>query len=224
MPAPIAALVFDMDGTLVDNMRYHEQAWIAFFKRRGQDIDPPTFFAQTAGRHNREIMHDWISPSLTQEELAALAEEKESLYRQLYAPHRKAVAGFTAFAAQARAAQLKLAVATSSPPVNVAFILDALELRTYFDVVVDASNVQRGKPHPDIYLAAAQQLGVQPSQCIAFEDAPAGVESANAAGMPCVALTTYLDVKAFAKHTNVLACVADFTQLNLKTLLGSNAS
>jgi beta-phosphoglucomutase family hydrolase len=224
MPSQIAALVFDMDGTLVDNMRYHEQSWVEFFKRRGRDIDPESFFKQTAGRHNREIMLDWIGASLTQEELAALAEEKESLYRELYAPHRKAVIGFEAFAVQARAAGLKLAVATSAPPANVAFILDALDLRKYFDVVVDSSGVKRGKPHPDIYLAAARQLAVPAECCIAFEDAPAGVASAQAAGMPCVVLTTYLPARAFAQHRNSLVCVPDFTHLNLATLLGVKAA
>jgi beta-phosphoglucomutase family hydrolase len=223
---PLQALVFDMDGTLVDNMRHHEQAWIEFFKRRGRSIDPPTFFAQTAGRHNREIMLDWVSPTLTPQDIANLAEEKEALYRSLYAPQRKAVTGFDAFAAQARAAGLKLAVATSAPPANVAFILDALNLRRYFDVVVDATSVKRGKPHPDIYLAAAQQLGVQAAQCMAFEDAPAGVESALAAGMQCVVLTTYLKAQDFARYCksgNIAACVPDFTPLDLELLHGSTA-
>jgi beta-phosphoglucomutase family hydrolase len=223
MPAPIAALVFDMDGTLVDNMRYHEQSWIEFFKRRGKQIDAELFFKQTAGRHNREIMLDWIDPTLTLEAINTLAEEKESLYRALYAPHRKTVAGLEAFAMQARTQGLKLGVATSAPTANVGFILDALNLRTYFDVVVDSTGVKRGKPHPDIYLAAAQQLGLPPQQCIAFEDAPAGVQSAGAAGMSCVALSTYLDASAFAAHPNVLTCVADFAQLNLTTLLGAHA-
>lgn len=219
MTARIKALVFDMDGTLVDNMRYHEQAWIEFFKRRDQDIDPEPFFKQTAGRHNREIMRDWIDANLTEAQIAVLAEEKESLYRTLYAPHRKALAGFDAFARAAQARGLRLAVATSAPPANIDFILDALELRAYFDVVVGATHVKRGKPHPDIYLLAAQELGLPPAQCIAFEDAPAGVASAAAAGMGCVVLTTYLPADKFASHANVLATAPDFAHLSLESLL-----
>jgi beta-phosphoglucomutase family hydrolase len=219
MPARIKALVFDMDGTLVDNMRDHEQAWVEFFKRRGRAIEPEAFFRQTAGRHNREIMRDWIDPQLTDAELLALAEEKESLYRALYAPKRQVLAGFTAFAAAAKARGLRLAVATSAPPANIDFILDPLDLRQHFDVVVGAQNVKRGKPHPDIYLLAAQELGLAPDACIAFEDAPAGVQSAAAAGMRCVALTTYLPAHKFAGEPNVIASVPDFTHLAVESLL-----
>jgi beta-phosphoglucomutase family hydrolase len=219
MPSPVKALVFDMDGTLVDNMRYHERAWIAFFEKRGLSIDAELFFKQTAGRHNREIMRDWIDPNLSEEQILALAEEKEGLYRALYAPHRHVLGGFEAFALAAKARGLRLAVATSAPPANIDFILDALDLRQHFNVVVGASHVKRGKPHPDIYLRAAEELRIAPAACIAFEDAPAGVESANAAGMTCVALTTYLQAERFDTYPGVIAKVPDYTHLNLETLL-----
>jgi beta-phosphoglucomutase len=217
------ALVFDMDGTLVDNMGYHEQAWVEFFRRRGRAIEPDAFFEQTAGRHNREIMLDWISQDLTEEQLHSLALEKEAIYRALYAPHRRAVDGFEAFAQTARSAGMRLAVATSAPTDNVAFILDHLDLRKTFDVVVNAAQVKRGKPHPDVFLLAAEQLGVPAAQCVVFEDAPAGVQAAHAASMPCVVLTTYLGAQRFAQYTNVIACVPDFTQLTLDSLLGEFA-
>jgi beta-phosphoglucomutase len=218
-PSHATALVFDMDGTIVDNMHFHEQAWIEFFKRRGRTIEPESFFKQTAGRHNREIMRDWINPQLSEHELSQLAAEKESLYRELYAPHRKVLAGFVAFACAAQSRQLKLAVATSAPPENIDFILDTLKLRQYFDVVVGATHVKRGKPHPDIYLLAAQQLGLPPQQCIAFEDAPAGVESAAAANMRCAVLTTYLPAARFSSYANVIACAQDFTRFSIESLL-----
>jgi beta-phosphoglucomutase family hydrolase len=212
------ALIFDMDGTIVDNMAFHTQSWITFFERRGRDIDADEFFRTTAGRQGKEIIRSHMGEHLQDEEVATLNHEKESVYRELYAPHLKAVAGFDKLLLEARAQGIALAVGTAAPPANVAFTLDGLDLRRHFDTVVGATDVPRGKPHPDVFLEAAKRCGAQPEDCIVFEDAPLGVEAARRAGMRCVVITTTLPREAFAEFDNVIAIVDDFSQLSLGAL------
>lgn len=212
------AFVFDMDGTIVDNMAFHTDSWITFFERRGQAIDADEFFRATAGRQGGEIIRSYLGAHLSDTEVAALNHEKESVYRELYAPHRKPVAGFEALVAQAKQHGVKLAVGTAAPPANVEFTLDGLDLRRHFDAIVGAADVARGKPHPDVFLKAAELCGVAPEHCIVFEDAPLGVEAARRAGMRCVVLTTTLPASSFADYDNVIAIVRDFTELKAELL------
>ncbi|WP_426196308.1 HAD family hydrolase [Massilia sp. DWR3-1-1] len=218
-PATAAcAFIFDMDGTIVDNMAYHTRSWIDFFGQRGMAIDADEFFRSTAGRQGKEIIRAHLGEHLADDAVSALNLEKEAVYRELYGPHRKSVAGFDALIARARAAGVKLAVATAAPVANIEFTLDGLDLRRHFDAVVGAADVARGKPHPDGFLLAAERLGVPPSACIVFEDAPLGVEAARNAGMRCVVLTTTLPAAAFAAFDNVIAIVSDFAALDVDAL------
>lgn len=218
MTTPQRAFLFDMDGTIVDNMAFHTDSWLRFFEQRGQVLDADDFFRATAGRQGREIMRTYLGEHLTDEELALLDYEKESLYRELYAPHRKAVDGFDELIAQAKANGVKLAVGTAAPPANVEFTLDGLDLRRHFDAIVGATDVARGKPHPDVFLKAAELCDVAPEYCIVFEDAPLGVEAARRAGMRCIVLTTTLPASSFAGFDNVIAIVRDFTELKADLL------
>jgi beta-phosphoglucomutase family hydrolase len=216
--APQRALIFDMDGTIVDNMAFHTRSWVTFFQRRGQDIDTDEFFRTTAGRQGKEIIRSHLGEDLADDEVATLNHEKESVYRELYAPHLKAVAGFGELIAGARARGMALAVGTAAPPANVAFTLDGLDLRRHFDTVVGAVDVARGKPHPDVFLEAARRCGALPEHCIVFEDAPLGVEAARRAGMRTVVITTTLPAASFAEFDNVVAIVSDFSALSLDAL------
>lgn len=212
------AFVFDMDGTIVDNMAFHTSSWISFFERRGQNLDADEFFRATAGRQGGEIMRSYLGEHLSDDEVALLNHEKESVYRELYAPHRKPVDGFDALVEQAKANGVKLAVGTAAPPANVEFTLDGLDLRRHFDAIVGALDVARGKPHPDVFLKAAELCGVPPEHCIVFEDAPLGVEAARRAGMRCIVLTTTLPASSFEGFDNVIAIVRDFSELKADLL------
>ncbi len=214
-----AAFIFDMDGTIVDNMAFHTQSWIRFFEQRGMAIDADEFFRTTAGRQGKEIIRSHLGEHLADDAVKTLNLEKEGVYRELYGPHRKTVAGFDGLIAAAKEAGIKLAVATAAPVGNIEFTLDGLDLRRHFDAVVGAADVARGKPHPDGFLLAAEKLGVLPADCIVFEDAPLGVEAARNAGMRCVVLTTTLPASAFARFDNVIAIAPDFASLDLATLL-----
>ena len=222
MTTPARALIFDMDGTIVDNMAFHTQAWIAFFAGRGQTIEPDAFFRDTAGRQGKEILRHYLGDALSDDELLSLNHEKETLYRALYGPHRRTIDGFDAFIASARAQGWALAVATSASPGSARFILDEMDLQRHFDaVVVGTVDVPRGKPHPDVFLKAAERCDVSPAHCIVFEDAPLGVEAARRAGMRAVVLTTTLPPEAFAEFDNVIAIVNDFTGLDVQSLLSA---
>lgn len=216
--APARAFIFDMDGTIVDNMAYHTRSWIAFFEQRGMAIDADEFFRSTAGRQGKEIIRTHLGEHLADAEVKTLNLEKEGLYRQLYGPHRRTVAGFDALIARAQAAGVKLAVATAAPVGNIEFTLDGLDLRRHFDAVVGAADVAHGKPHPDGFLLAAERLCVAPADCIVFEDAPLGVQAARNAGMRCVVLTTTLPAAAFADYDNVIAIASDFAALDTAAL------
>ncbi len=212
------AFIFDMDGTIVDNMAFHTDSWLAFFARRGKSYEADAFFRETAGAQGREILRARLGPDVPDEEIAVLAQEKDVLYREMYGPHRRAIEGFEHFVTNARAAGVQLAVATSAPPKNIVFTLDELDLRRHFDTVVGAADVQHGKPHPDVFLKAAEQLGIDPAACIVFEDAPMGVEAARRAGMRAVVITTTLPAEAFAEFDNVIRVVDDYADLDIGSL------
>jgi len=215
------AFIFDMDGTIVDNMAFHSKSWMTFFKRRGKDIDAEEFFLRTAGRQGKEIMRAYLGDDLPDAENLELNLEKESVYRELYEPHRKTVAGFDDLIAQAKLRGVALAVATAAPNANIEFTLDGLDLRRHFDAVVGAADVARGKPNPDVFLLAAERCGAAPENCIVFEDAPLGVEAARRAGMRAVVLTTTLPAAAFAEFDNVIHIASDFSELTIDELFAA---
>jgi beta-phosphoglucomutase family hydrolase len=218
MAATTRAFIFDMDGTIVDNMGFHTDSWLAFFARRGKNFDADEFFRETAGRQGREIIRAHLGADIPDDEVAVLTQEKDAVYREMYGPHRKTIAGFDELIAQAKVRGVKLAVATAAPPPNITFILDELGVRRHFDAVVGAADVAHGKPHPDVFLKAAERLGIAPEDCIVFEDAPLGVEAARRAGMRAVVLTTTLPAEAFAQFDNVIKIVRDFSELTIDDL------
>ncbi|MCY1015183.1 HAD family hydrolase [Pyxidicoccus sp. MSG2] len=188
--APLRAVVFDMDGTLVDNMVFHNQAWVALARKLGLSLTADDFQTHFAGKKNEEILPALLGRPLDSEELHRLAEEKENHYRTLYRPHLRLHRGAEAFIARLREARIATAIATAAPQGNRELVLDGLGIRPLFNRVVGAEEVTRGKPSPDIFLAAAKALGVEPSACLAFEDAVLGVMSARDAGMTVVGITT----------------------------------
>ena len=205
--------LFDLDGTLIDSMPCHHDAWVAWHARRGLAIDADAFFAATAGRSNDEILAD-LFPAATPAERVAMADEKERLYREFAATRLALVAGAEAFVAGARAAGVTLAVCTASTPENMALAFSRFPIRDWVQTVVSPADGLRGKPHPDIFLEAARRLGLAPERCIVFEDAPLGIEAARRAGMRAVALTTTLPGPAFAGYPNLIASAADFASLD----------
>ena len=216
------ALLFDLDGTLIDSMPHHQSAWDAWYARRGLPMNAADFFASTAGRSNAEILAD-LFPERSPAEHEAMADEKEGIYREFAAESLALIDGAQAFVARARAAGLKLAICTASTPLNMALAFARHGIDGWVETVVSPADGLRGKPHPDIFLEAARRLGIAPADCVVFEDAPLGVEAARRAGMQAVALTTTLPAAAFSDFPNLIAVAPDFTTLALADLAHHSA-
>ncbi|WP_223634603.1 HAD family phosphatase [Corallococcus sp. EGB] len=211
--APLLAAVFDMDGTLVDNMDFHNRAWVTLARKLGLDgLTAERFQNEFAGKKNEEILPQLLGRALSVAELDALAEEKESHYRAIYRPYLALHRGAEGFLHRLRDARLPLAVATAAPQDNRELVLDGLAVRPLFTCVVGAEQVERGKPAPDIFLAAAKALQVPPESCLAFEDAINGVLSARAAGMVTVGITTTTTAEAL-KNAGAHYTAPDFDSL-----------
>ena len=206
------AFIFDMDGTLVDNMRFHTEAWRTLIEENGYEFEERKFLVETAGQTNREIIPG-VFGALSNERLNELALRKEELYREVYIHHRKPVDGLVEFLDAAATLGIKMAVATAASPPNMAFILDGLELRKYFGAITTAADVKRGKPDPEIFLLSAERLGVQPKNSIVFEDAFFGFEAAKRAGMQSVGLTTVNSAEEIMRTGTVVEVHSDYSSM-----------
>ncbi len=210
---PAAALIFDMDGTIVDNMAFHEEAWGRLITSRGLPFEAAEFFHRTAGMAVGEIIAP-LFPQATPAEVIALGEEKEAFYRDAYRAHVAAMPGLLPLMARAQSCGVPMAVASAAPPENIDLVLDTLGLRPHFATVISPSQGFPGKPHPDMFIEVARRMGVAPESCLVFEDAPNGVEAARRAGMRAVAMLTMLGADGFASYDNVIASAADFNALD----------
>ncbi|GAB3774241.1 HAD family hydrolase [Spirosoma horti] len=213
---PWAAL-FDMDGVLIANTDFHINAWLQFARQHERPLTRDQYVEHINGRVAADAMAYVFQRPFSSGELITLTEEKEAIYRELYRPYRQPTPGLLDFLTALRAQSVKLAVGTSAPESNVRFTLDELPLRPYFDTVVDASMVHRGKPDPEIYLTAAQRVGIEPGQCVVFEDALAGIEAGLRAGMNVIALATTHTRDELA-DTGASLVVDDFTELSVDTV------
>jgi HAD superfamily hydrolase (TIGR01509 family) len=186
---PLAA-VFDMDGTLTDNMRFHGEAWERLARRLGSPTTRDRFEREWAGKKASEILPLLLGRPVPDIEVTRLSEEKEADYRAAYGPLIAPVPGLHRFLGRLRKAGCRLALATAAPETNRAMILSGLGLVHAFEVVAGPEHAPRGKPAPDIFLVAAALLGIPPSRCVAFEDATNGVRAAVAAGMTVIGIAT----------------------------------
>lgn len=183
------AFLFDMDGVLADNTAYHVAAWQEYARRLGRPMTEDEV-KRHLGFTNAGYLAFILGRDPTPAEVARAESEKEALYRDLFRPHLTLPPGLLDWLGLARRRGIACAVATAAPPENVAFVLDGLGIRPYFQAVVDDTQFKRGKPAPDCYLAAAAKLGIPPADCTVFEDAIAGIQAGKAAGMRVTAITT----------------------------------
>lgn len=212
------AFIFDMDGTLVDNMRFHTEAWGKMLSENGVEMNAHDFLVKTAGKTNREIMPT-VFGDISDERIAELGERKESLYRELFLEHRRTVDGTIEFLKAAKSLGIKMAVATAAPVGNVEFILDGLDLRKYFEAVTTAADITEGKPNPEIFLKSAEKLSVAPEDCLVFEDAVGGFKAAHRARMRSIGIATVNSIEEILKLESVVEAHADFTNLEPQNLI-----
>jgi len=188
------ALVFDMDGVIVDSNPAHRRAWEVFNRSFGVETTE-AMLQRMYGKRNDEIIRDFFGEGLPPEEVAARGAAKERVYRQMISSRIEEilVPGVRQFLERHRGAPM--ALASNAGPDNVDFVLDRAALRPYFRAVLDGHQVRNPKPHPEIYLRAAELLAVAPADCVIFEDSLAGVAAGRAAGARVVAIrTTYVNL------------------------------
>jgi beta-phosphoglucomutase len=205
--------VFDLDGTLVANMPQHVEAFAQFALRHA--VKPLTLEmrARLDGKRNSEVFPALFERPLSPDELKLFADEKESLYREISRGHLSPLPGLLRLLDALERHGIPASLATAAPAANVPHTLGELGLATRLPLVARSDQVPRGKPYPDVFLAAARLIGVPPSNCIAFEDAPSGIRAARAAGMTCVAVTTSFTQASFAAHDAAPDhAVADFEE------------
>jgi beta-phosphoglucomutase family hydrolase len=211
----IKAVIFDMDGTIVDNRSYHLKAWLEFTRRQGVPLTEEDYIEQYQGRSNQELMPDMLGRSISKEEFPGLVDEKEGIYRDLY-KDVQAVGGFLPLFDEIKKRGLKTGLATTGYEKNRKHVLGQLGIMNEFDVIVGVEDVEKGKPDPEIYLKTAKKLGVDPESCLVFEDSIPGVRSAKSAGMKVMAITTS---HAPEKLKEADQTIEDFTQVAISRFL-----
>jgi beta-phosphoglucomutase-like phosphatase (HAD superfamily) len=210
--AAVRALIFDMDGTMVDSMPAHAKSWELFRQRHHLAISVQEILRRTTGRNGIECVRELLGPGIADDEARRLIDEKEADYRRIFATGFREVAGFSAFARAAHDRGLKIAVATAGDKNNLAFVLARVQLHRPPDAEVRGDQGLPGKPEPDIFLKAAKMVGAEPAACIVFEDAPFGIEAARRAGMRAVAIcSTHRPDELAGPH--VIASVRDYEEL-----------
>ncbi|MDB5871845.1 MAG: family phosphatase [Ramlibacter sp.] len=215
-----AALIFDMDGTMIDSMPWHAKSWIEFMRRHGVQIEVAELMRRTTGRTGLECMREVFERDVPHEEALLLIHEKEAIYRELFTPVFAEVGGFRRFAADAVARGLKVGVGTAGDKHNISFAFSHLKMESAPHAVVGGDEGLPGKPEPAIFLEAARRLGVDARQCIVFEDAPFGIEAARRAGMRAVAVCTSHEASELA-GPHVVAQVRDYHELRKSNFLES---
>ena len=211
------AVIFDMDGVIIDSNPYHKISLRQFCEKYGFHLSDDELVKQIYGRTNKE----WIANlfgKLSKEELSRYGEEKERLFREIYKNDIRALEGLPEFLADLKRINVPIAIGTSAPRSNVDFVLANTQLGEYFDVILDESDVEQGKPNPEIYLKVATRLGFEPSRCIVFEDSLSGVESARRAGAKVVGVATTHSEEELS-HTDFI--IRDFIGLDPAHLFSS---
>ncbi|MBS1874360.1 MAG: HAD family phosphatase [Acidobacteria bacterium] len=206
-------LIFDLDGVIVDSMPLHTETWLRYLARFNVPSDD--LERRMHGRRNDDIVRDFFGAHLTPEEVFRHGAEKEALFREIMRPQLAEHLAPGAVDFVTRHAGVPMAVASNAEPANIDFVLVDSGLRRYFRAVVDGMQVERPKPFPDVYLKAAAELGIAPSNCIVFEDSPVGVRAAREAGARVVGVETHeaLDDVSFR--------ISDFRDAGLEAWLST---
>ncbi len=184
------AVIFDMDGVIADTNPYHTEAFRQFFDRYDVAYTLAEFEDHMYGKHNDYIMRYFFKRQLDDAEVKRLGEEKEVLFREIYADHVAPIAALPRFLDELKTAGYRIGVATSAPRANLDFIIDRLSIHTYMDIALSSEDVTAHKPDPAIYLKSANLLHVQPGNCVIFEDSYSGVSAARQAGATVIGVLT----------------------------------
>lgn len=208
MAATQPAFLFDLNGTVIDDMPFHIKAWHDILNNLGATISMEETKLQCYGK-NEELLERVFPGRFTAEEMTTMVMEKETTYQRVFKPYLKLIDGLGEFLDQAYAANIKMAIGSAAIPFNIDYVINGLELHKYFGAVVSAYDVAESKPHPETFLLCAEKLQVSPENCIVFEDSPKGVEAAARAGMKAVVITT-MHTKEEFDHDNIICFIDNY--------------
>ncbi len=210
----IKAFLFDLNGTMVDDMYYHARAWDDILKEDLHSVfEWETIVLNMYGKNSEVLFRLFGADRFTSAEVEKISQDKEKRYQALYKPLLKPIDGLIPFLDVSSKLGIKLGIGSAAIPENINFVIDSLDIRKYFSSIVSASNVVNSKPDPETFLLNADQLSVDPVDCIVFEDAPKGVEAAERAGMSCVVITTMHPETDFHNYKNVKQFINDYSNL-----------
>lgn len=213
----LKAIIWDMDGVLVDSGEAHYHAWRSLLAERGYTLTQEQF-AATFGMNNLPILRQWLGEEQPTDELVALGLRKEVLFRQLAREHVRLLPGVTDWLARCQTRGYRQAVASSGEMANIVAILGALDIANYFDALLAGAFLPRSKPDPAIFLQAAGSLNAQPAECLVIEDGIVGVEAARRAGMRCLAVTTTHPAEKLAGADWIVSGLADLSEATFDRL------
>jgi HAD superfamily hydrolase (TIGR01509 family) len=205
-------VIFDMDGTMVNNMMAHHRAWQRKLAELGLELSMEEVHERIHGV-NEEILERLFGDRFTAADRKRIAAEKEAAYREVFKEELQLLSGLEDFLEYLFEEEVPMAIGTAAPAENVDFVLDELDLRRYFGAIRHAGDVTRGKPDPQVFELAAEGIDVPVQQCLIFEDSPTGAEASERAGAACVVLTTTHQPSEFEARTNILHFMEDFSGL-----------
>lgn len=212
------AFLFDLNGTMIDDMPYHIGAWHRILNDLGADISLEKMKEECYGK-NHELLERIFPGRFSEAEKTEMSLAKEKQYHEAFRPELRLIKGLHDFLHNLHDAGIKIAIGSAAITNNVDFVLDGVHIRHYIDAVVSADNVDESKPHPETYLKCAEMLGVPTKDCLVFEDAPKGAESAFNAGMDCVVITTLHKPEDFSTYKNVIGFISNFDDPFLRKLI-----
>lgn len=209
------AFLFDLNGTMINDMHYHVSAWHRIMTELGADITLEKMKQECYGK-NHDVIERIFPGRFTNEQKTKMSFDKESQYQKDFRPYLKLIDGLDEFLKEAHAAGIKLGIGSAAIMFNIDFVLEGLRIRKYFDAIVSADDVNYSKPNPETWLRCAENLSIAPSECIVFEDSPKGAESALNADIQCIIITNLHQKEEFANYKNVIDFIGDYTSMNLE--------
>lgn len=215
----LKGLLFDMDGTLVDNLAYHFMAFDAYAKREGFTMLEPISL-KINGMHSNDIFPMIFGEKVVSEYgLDRLNREKEEVYRAMYRPRIKPIPGLIELLKEAKKAGIKCAIGSSGCRENVEMIIEELGIADLIDGSISGSDVTHGKPHPEIFTKAHELLGLKAEECVVVEDAVNGIVAGLAAGCKCIAVTTTA-TEEMLSEAGASFCFDDYTEVTIERIKG----
>lgn len=211
-----AAVIFDMDGVLVNSNPYHLAKWVDFLNHHHISYQEEELPELILGKRNDTAFRHFLGPDLTPEESKRLSEELEETFRRVFKPHARPLPGLDALIKECHAAGVPMAVASSAVRTNIEFVVDALGYRPYFRTMVSGDEVAHAKPDPEIYLKAAKLLGIDPADAVGFEDSYVGIGAVKNAGMKCVAIASTFPIEKLVPLADLV--IPTFEEVNLEKL------